>query len=311
MRNYFEKNKFIITGGDGFLGKHVVNYFIKNNVPQENIYVPKSSNYDLRNEDDVKKLLKKNYIIIHLASNVGGLGKGLNKDADYFYDNAIMSLNLFKIGRDVGVKKIVGIGTILQYPDDISIPFKEKQIFDGYPSDLTDPYASGKNIMVKASNFFRSQYNFNSMVLILPNLYGPGDDFNPKSSHVVPSLIFKVNKAKIHNQNSIKVWGDGKSSRDFLYVKDAAEGIFLATKFGKNLNLLNIGSGKITTIKDLTEKICKLMNFNGKIVWEVKKEINNKNNQLDISLAKKNINFVSKTKLIDGLKETINSYLKN
>jgi len=307
----FINNKFLVTGGDGFLGKHVVENLINNGVPLNNIFIPKSKDFDLRKPFDAKKIVKKDQIVIHLAANVGGLGKGLNKAGDYFYDNAIMALNLIKIGNDVGIKKFIGVGSILQYPENIPIPYEEKKIFSGCPSGITAPYGLGKNVMLNASQFFQDQYKFNSINLILPNLYGPGDDFNPSSSHVVSSLIYKINEAKMNNYNSIKVWGDGSASREFMFVKDAAEAIFLVAKYKNKKNILNIGSGIIITIKELLKTIIELMDYSGNIEWDKQKQVGKKINQLDVNLAIKEINFKSRTTLKTGIKETLKWYYKN
>ena len=310
MISNFKKNKFLITGGNGFLGKHVIKYFISKKIPLENIKVPSTSTYDLRIQSDVKKLLKKGQIVIHLASNVGGLGKGLKKDADYYYDNAIMGLNLIKIGKDVGIKKFVGVGSILQYSSEAKLPLQENEILQGNPSGITAPYGLGKNVILHSSIFFKRQYNLDCINLILPNLYGPGDDFNPISSHVVASLIHKIYIAKTKKMKSINVWGNGMVSREFLFVKDAAEAIYLASKNSTKSFVLNIGSGKPTTIKGLTYEICKLMNYSGDINWESTKETGVLANFLETSLSKSELKFSCKTKLTDGLKKTINWYMK-
>jgi GDP-L-fucose synthase len=309
--NSFIKNKYLITGGHGFLGKHVVDNLIKKGVPLENISIPNSSKIDLRNINDVKKIILKNQIVIHLAANVGGLGKGLNKSADYFYDNSMMALNMIKIGNDKGIKKFIGVGSILQYPENTPFPFKEKSLFDTFPSGVTAPYALGKNVMLYASNFFYEQYKFDNVNVILPNLYGPGDDFNPASSHVIASLIYKINKAKINNDNSIKVWGNGNVFKEFMFVKDAAEAILLLTKTNCKTKIFNIGSGVSTSIKSLTYLIAKLMNFYGKIEWEKQEQEGTRKNQLDSELAIKELDFKTKTSLELGIQDTIRWYYNN
>lgn len=311
MNSIFKKNIFVITGGNGFLGRHVVDYFLKKKIPKENIIIPTKKKLDLRIQSNVEKLLRKNQIIIHLASNVGGIGKGLEKDADYFYDNAIMALNLIKIGKDVGIKKFVGVGSILQYPKDAHLPLKEEQIWKGAPLGITAPYSHGKNIMLQSSVYFNNQYNLDCINLILPNLYGPGDDFNPISSHVIASLIQKVYKAKTKKEKHIDVWGDGSISREFVYVKDAAEAIYFATKKNLGIQILNIGSGVSTNISSVINEICTIMNYNGVVNWNHTKQTGVKENYLDISESRKKLKFFCKTGLNHGLKKTIEWYIKN
>ena len=309
--NKFTNNHFVITGGNGFLGKHVVEELKQIGVFSKNIKVISSNTSDLRNIDNVRKILKENDIVIHLAAKVGGLAVNINKQADFFYENAIMAMNMIQVGNEVGIKKFVGIGSIWEYPDKLAIPFKETSLWDGYPAEITAPYGLAKKVMLMMSQFYKDQYNLNCIHLLLTNLYGPGDDFNPSSSHVIPSLIYKIDKARSLKKTIIDVWGDGSASRELLYVKDAAEAIILATKFYDNKSPLNIGSGHRITIKDLVFSIIDLMNFRGEVKWDITKVVGQKFNQFDVSLAKEKINFEAKTSLINGLNDTIYWYMQS
>ena len=307
-----DNNKYIITGGNGFLGQHVVKKLIQLNVDRNNIFVPRSKQYDLRSLNVVRKLLKKDYIVIHLAAKLGGISVNINKQGDFFYDNAIMSLNLIKVGNDVGIKKFVGIGSIWEYPDITEAPFKEEKLWDGYPAEVTAAYGMAKKVMLLASQNFYDQYKFNAIHLLLTNLYGPGDSFDPTNSHVIPAIILKVDYAKKNNLDYINVWGDGSASRELLYVKDAADAIIMATqKYNKKFPI-NIGTGKQTTIKELVTVISSLMGFKGFVKWQTDKLVGQKINQFNVDKAKTEFNFTSKTDLLYGLKATIkNFYISN
>ena len=307
-----DNNKYIITGGNGFLGQHVVKKLIQLKVDRNNILIPRSAKYDLRSLNTVKKLLQKDCIVIHLAAKLGGITANINKQGDFFYDNSIMALNLIKVGNDVGIKKFVGIGSIWEYPDVTEAPFTEEKLWDGFPVNITAPYGMAKKVMLLASQNFNDQYNFNAIHLLLTNLYGPGDSFDPTNSHVIPSIILKIDYANKNNLDYINVWGDGAASRELLYVKDAANAIILATeKYNKKFPV-NIGTGKQTKIKELVKIISSLMGFKGQIKWQTDKLVGQKINQFNIDRAKKEFDFVAKTSLINGLKETIKDfYLKS
>ena len=252
--------------------------------------------------------MQKNQIVIHLAAKLGGISVNRNSQADFFYDNSIMALNLIKEGQKKGIKKFLGIGSIWEYPDNLKAPFKEKSIWNGYPAEITAPYGLAKRFMLTASDFYSKQYKLDTSHLLLTNLYGPGDNFDPKKSHVIPSLINKIYDAKIKNKKSISVWGDGSASRDLLFVKDAARAITIAA-FKSNISEpINIGSGKETTIKELVKILFELMGYNGKVKWKIDALIGQKNNRLDTSKSKQILKFSPKFKLVEGLKETIKSY---
>jgi len=298
--------KIIVTGGAGFLGTHLVNQLLKKGVPKENIFVPKSENYDLRKEKDIKRMFSdfKADIVIHLAAKVGGIGLNREKPGELFYDNLIMGIQVMEQARLNNIEKFVALGTICAYPKFTPVPFKEKDLWNGYPEETNAPYGLAKKMMLIQSQAYRQQYGFNSIFLLPVNLYGPGDNFDPSSSHVIPALIKKC----IDAEEKISVWGTGKASREFLYVEDAAEGIILATEKYNKSEPVNLGAGFEITIKDLVEKIAKLTGFKGKIEWDHSKPDGQPRRMLDVSKAKKEFNFTAKTNFDEGLKKTIEWY---
>ncbi len=305
------EKKFVVTGGAGFLGKHVCLKLAEFGVHEDNIFVPRSAEYDLRRLDDCKRIMGKGNIVIHLAAKVGGLWAHVNKQADFFYDNAMMSLNMVHAAHQVGVEKFVGLGTVCEYPDEISIPFKESDLWAGYPSKITAPYGLGKKAMLVAGDAYRHQYGLNAIHLLLINIYGPGDDFDPATSHAVPSLIRRVREARETKQEYLEVWGDGTASRELLYVEDAAEAIVLAAESYNKAEPINIGSGVEIPIADLAEKICKQMKFKGHIKWDTSKIGGQHRRQLDISQAKNEFGFKARTPFDQGLQKTIEWFMKH
>jgi len=301
------KNKrIIVTGGAGFLGKHLVKKLIERGVPKENIFVPNFKEYDLRKEQDIKRMFSdfKADIVIHLAAKVGGIGFNREKPGELFYDNLIMGIQVMEQARLNNIEKFVALGTICAYPKFTPVPFKEKDLWNGYPEETNAPYGLAKKMLLVQSQAYRQQYGFNSIFLLPVNLYGPGDNFDPSSSHVIPALIKKCVDAK----EKINVWGTGKASREFLYVEDAAEGIILATEKYNKSEPVNLGAGFEITIKDLVEKIAKLTGFKGKIEWDHSKPDGQPRRMLDVSKAKKEFNFTAKTNFDKGLKKTIEWY---
>jgi len=301
------KNKrIIVTGGAGFLGKHLVKKLIKRGIPKENIFIPRFKEYDLRKEKDIKRMFSdfKADIVIHLAGIVGGIGFNREKPGELFYDNLIMGIQLIEQARLNKIEKFVAIGTICAYPKFTPVPFKEKDLWNGYPEETNAPYGLAKKMLLVQSQAYRQQYGFNSIFLLPVNLYGPGDNFDPKSSHVIPALIKKCVDAK----EKITVWGTGKASREFLYVEDAAEGIILATEKYDKSEPVNLGAGFEITIKDLVEKIAKLTGFKGEIEWDHSKPDGQPRRMLDVSKAKKEFDFTAKTNFDEGLKKTIEWY---
>lgn len=305
--NFWEGKKVVITGGNGFLGRHLVEK-IKSQNPKS-VFVPDRSEYDLRKYEDCLKVAKKGDVIIHLAANVGGIGYNREFPATLFDDNILMGTFMMMAARDAGVKKYVALGTICAYPKFTPVPFKEENLWDGYPEETNAPYGLAKKMQLVQSEAYRQQYGFNSIFLLPVNLYGPGDNFDPKSSHVIPALIRKFVEAKENGDKEVVVWGTGKASREFLYVDDAAKAIMLATEKYNKSEPVNLGAGFEITIKDLANLIKKLTDYGGKIVWDRSKPDGQPRRMLDVTKAKKEFGFQASTSFEDGLRKTIDWYI--
>ena len=303
--------KIIVTGGAGFLGKFVVNKL--NDAGCKKILVPKIEEYDLRNINAIRKMYKdfQADIVIHLAAIVGGIGANRENPGSFFYDNLIMGIQLMEEARLNNIEKFVALGTICAYPKFTPIPFKEENLWDGYPEETNAPYGLAKKMLLVQSQAYRKQYGFNSIFLLPVNLYGPGDNFDPKSSHVIPALIKKFYEAKKNNDKEVIVWGTGKATREFLYVEDCAEAIVLATQKYDKPDPVNIGAGFEISIKDLAEKIKDIFKYNGKIIWDTSKPDGQPRRCLDTSKALNEFGFKAKTTFDIGLKKTIDWYVKN
>ena len=311
MINLSDK-KILITGAHGFLGKHLIeNLLEKRKVPRENLFLPTFEELDLRKWENCQKAVKGQDVVIHLAAKVGGIGLNREIPGEMFYDNTKMGIQLMEAARQVGVGKFVALGTICCYPKFTPVPFKENDLWNGYPEETNAPYGLAKKMLLVQGQAYRQQYGFNSIFLMPTNLYGPGDNFNPKSSHVIPALIRKVVEVKKENKNYIEVWGTGKATREFLYVEDAAEGIILATEKYNKPDPVNLGSGMEISIKDSVKLICKLMDFKGGIRWDASKPDGQPRRMLDTSRAEKEFGFKAQTDFAKGLKKTIEWYLKN
>ena len=307
-----KKKKILITGADGFVGKHLVkNLLEKRKIPKENLYLPTFEDLDLRKWQDCQKAIKGQDIVIHLAARVGGIGLNREIPGEMFYDNAVMSIQLMEAARQAGIGKFVAISTICSYPKFTPVPFKEENLWSGYPEETNAPYGLAKKMSLVQAQAYRQQYGFNAIYLLPANMYGPGDSFDPKKSHVIAALIRKVHQAKKEGKDYIEVWGSGKATREFLYVEDGAEGIILATEKYDKPEPVNLGSGMEISIKDLAQLICKLMDFKGKIRWDVSKPDGQPRRRVDVSRAKKEFSFVAKTNLEEGLKKTIQWYEEN
>ncbi|PJE51195.1 MAG: GDP-fucose synthetase [Candidatus Yanofskybacteria bacterium CG10_big_fil_rev_8_21_14_0_10_36_16] len=301
-------NKILLTGGAGFLGKHVFKELVKTGVSTTNIFVPDSKKMDLRKWENCKKAVVGKDIVIHLAARVGGIGFNRDNPATLFYDNLMMSAQLMEAARLAKVRKFVAVGTICSYPKFTPIPFKEKDLWDGYPEETNAPYGLAKKMMLVQAQAYQKQYGFNAINLMQVNLYGPGDNFDLKSSHVIPALINKFVDAVKTNKKEIEVWGTGKATREFLYVEDAAQGIVLATQKYNKPDPVNLGSGMEISIKDLVRLIADITGFKGKIVWDKTKPDGQPRRRLNVSLAKKEFGFKATTSFKEGLKKTIEWY---
>ncbi len=300
--------KIIVTGGAGFLGRNVVSKLSERGCSK--VFVPLIEEYDLRNIESIKKLyaMAKPDVIIHLAAVVGGIGANRENPGSFFYDNLIMGIQLMEQARLENIEKFVAIGTICSYPKFTPVPFREEDLWNGYPEETNAPYGLAKKMLLVQSQAYRQQYGFNSIFLLPVNLYGPGDNFDPESSHVIPALIKKFYEAKVNNSPEVIVWGTGKATREFLYVADCAEAIALAAEKYDKSDPVNIGAGFEISIMELAEKISGIMDYEGRIVWDTDKPDGQPRRCLDTSRAQKEFGFVAKTGFELGLKNTIDWY---
>jgi len=311
-KEFWEGKKVLVTGGAGFLGSHLTENLISiRGVNPENIRIPRSSEYDLRTYENCEKVIKDMDIAIHLAAKVGGIGYNKKFPGVLFYDNAIMGIQLIEAARKANVEKLVIIGTVCAYPKFTPVPFKEDDLWNGYPEETNAPYGIAKKILLTQAQSYREQYGLNSIYLLPVNLYGPRDNFHPEYSHVIPALIQKMVEAKREGEKEVVVWGTGKASREFLYVEDAAEGIIKATELYSKPKPVNLGTGSEITIKDLVTLIAKLTDFHGDLIWDTSKPDGQPRRRLDTGRAKREFCFEAQIKLEDGLKRTIDWYTKH
>ena len=298
----------LVTGGNGFLGSNVVNILKEKNV--KDIIIPSSKSHDLRKIENCRDVVKNVDIIFHLAAHVGGIGLNREKPGELFYDNLMMGTQLLHEAQLANVEKFVALGTVCSYPKFTEIPFSETSIWDGYPEETNAPYGLAKKMLLVQSQAYRQQFNFKSIVVIPTNLYGPNDNFDPSSSHVIPALILKILDAKKNNLDNVIVWGDGSPTRDFMYVADAANGIILsAEKYDEELPL-NLGSAEEISIKNLANLICKIINYDGKLTWDKTKPNGQPRRCVSYERAKEKLGFEPKTHLEDGIKKTIEWFLE-
>jgi len=317
--DFWKSKKVLVTGGAGFLGSHLVKKLKQRGC--ENIFIPLIEKYNLIDIEAIKRLYQdaKPDIVIHLAAVVGGIGANRENPGKFFYDNIMMGVQMMEQGRQFGVEKFVALGTICCYPKFTPVPFKEEDLWNGYPEETNAPYGLAKKMLLVQSQAYRQQYGFDSIFLMPVNLYGPGDNFDPQSSHVIPAIIKKCFDAQKSSTNSpftihhspITVWGTGKPTREFLYVEDAAEGILLATEKYNKSDPINLGAGFEISIRDLVRLIAKLTGFKGKIVWDTAKPDGQPRRCLDTSKAEKEFGFKAKTLFEEGLKRTIEWYRNN
>ena len=311
---FWRGKRVIVTGGAGFLGSYVVKALQARGAAEVN--VPRKQQYDLRQREAILELLNDTQsantdvvdIVIHLAASVGGIGANRAHPADFFYDNLMMGVQLMHESWRAGVEKFVAIGTVCAYPKFAPIPFQEDNLWDGYPEETNAPYGLAKKMMLVQSQTYREQYGFNSIFLLPVNLYGPGDNFDLETSHVIPALIRKCLEAKQRGDDHVVVWGDGSPTREFLYAEDAAEGILLATERYSDSAPVNIGSSFEISIRELVETIARLTGFEGRIEWDTSKPNGQPRRKLDVSRAKACFGFESQASFEEGLRETIAWY---
>jgi len=306
MESFWKDKKIMVTGGAGFLGSFVVEKLKEKSATE--IFVPRRDEYDLRQKEVCEEVVKGIDIIIHLAANVGGIGLNQEKPGELFHDNIMMGVQLMEAARKACVKKFVAIGTVCAYPKYTEVPFKEDDLWKGYPEETNAPYGLAKKMLLVQAQAYRQQYGFNAIFILPANLYGPRDNFDPRSSHVIPALIKKCFDAIDNGDKEIVIWGDGSPSREFLFVEDAAEAIVLAAEKYNNPEPVNIGTSNEITIKELVEKIVDYTGFKGEIKWDTSKPGGQPRRKLDVSRALNGFGFSSKIDFDEGLKKTIDWY---
>ena len=337
IKDFWKNKRVIVTGGAGFLGSFITQKLIERDTAD--ILIPRIEYYDLTDHNTISRLLSEamldadqrpaylnlegfsptglpdlkpeDLIIIHLAAHVGGIGVNLEHPAEFFYDNLMMGVQLMHQAWQRGVGKFVALGTVCAYPKYTPVPFKEDDLWAGYPEETNAPYGLAKKMMLVQAQAYHQQYGFNAIFLLPVNLYGPRDNFNPVSSHVIPALIRKCFEAQVHGDKEIIVWGDGSPTREFLYVEDAAEGILLASEKYNGSDPVNLGSGHEISIKDLAEMIAWLTGFKGKLVWDTTKPNGQPRRGLDISRAEKLFGFRAAMPFEEGLRRTVEWYSQN
>jgi len=340
VNSFWKDRRVIVTGGAGFLGSFLVEKLIQRGA--EDILIPRIEHYNLVDREDIRRLLDdallpvenrpshlqpshlptfqlsnlstfdpSNLVILHLAAKVGGIGANREHPAEFFYDNLMMGVELMHQAWQRGIGKFVALGTVCAYPKFTPVPFHEDDLWNGYPEETNAPYGLAKKMLLVQAQAYRQQYGFNAIFLLPVNLYGPGDNFNPASSHVIPALIRKCLEAQERGEKEIVAWGDGSPTREFLYVEDAAEGILLATEKYNGAEPVNLGTGFEISIKDLVEMIARLAGFTGKLVWDTSKPNGQPRRGLDVSRAVKLFGFRASTPFEEGLRQTIEWYRQN
>jgi GDP-L-fucose synthase len=307
MSSFWNGRRVVITGGAGFLGSFVVGRLREAGA---SVFIPRSADYDLVDRAAARRLLAdaRPEMVIHLAARVGGIGANRSNPGRFLFENAMMGLQLFEECRLAKVPKLVALGTICAYPKFAPVPFKEDDLWNGYPEETNAPYGVAKKMMLVQSEGYRQQYGMNSVVLFPVNLYGPRDNFDLESSHVIPAMIRKFVGARTRGEPEVTLWGDGSPTREFLYVDDAAEGILLAAERYDSSDPVNLGNGVEITIRDLATKIAAAARYEGRFVWDSSKPNGQPRRQLDVTRARERFGFVAKTTFDDGLRATVDYY---
>jgi GDP-L-fucose synthase len=305
---FWTERTVLVTGGAGFLGTHVVRKIQAHGSPA--VIVPRSRDFDLRDQAAIIRLFEQTRpdLVIHLAAVVGGIGANRQHPGQFFYDNAIMGLQLIEQARFFSIEKVVVLGTVCSYPKFTPVPFREADLWNGYPEETNAPYGLAKKMLLAQAQAYRQEYGLNAIYLLPVNLYGPGDNFDPETSHVIPALIRKCQEAVEGGQDEVVVWGTGQASREFLYVEDAAEAIVLASEHYDDPEPVNLGSGREISIKELVELIAELMGFRGRLVWDTTKPDGQPRRCLDTSRAEQAFGFRARTDFREGLQRTIAWY---
>lgn len=315
---FWQSKRVIVTGGAGFLGSFVIEKLKGRGA--NDIFIPRIEDYDLTDRDSIKRLFDntlgdgfdaRNMLIIHLAANVGGIGANREHPAEFFYDNLMMGVELMHQAWKRGLGKFVAIGTVCAYPKFTPVPFKEDDLWIGYPEETNAPYGLAKKMMLVQAQAYRQQYGFNAIYLLPVNLYGPRDNFNLQTSHVIPALIRKAIEAQERGDKELVAWGDGSPTREFLYVEDAADGIVTAAEKYNGSEPVNLGSGYEISIKDLTEMVIRLTGFEGKLVWDTEKPNGQPRRGLDVSRAKEYFGWQAQVPFEEGMRRTIEWFKEN
>jgi len=311
MADYWSERRVVVTGGHGFLGSYVVEALRARGAAH--VFAPERERYDLRQLDAVEGMYRETRpnVVIHLAAVVGGIGANRERPGEFFYDNLIMGAQLMEVARRIGVDKFVAIGTVCAYPKHTPVPFKEEDLWNGYPEETNAPYGLAKKMLLVQAQAYRQQFAFNCIYLLPVNLYGPRDNFDPKASHVIPALIKKCIEARESGTKEIVVWGDGSPTREFLYVADAAEGIVLAAEHYQKPDPVNLGSAFEISIRDLVHLIAKLSRFEGRIRWDTSQPNGQPRRKLDTGRAEQEFGFRARVTFEDGLRKTVSWYEAN
>jgi GDP-L-fucose synthase len=307
----FKNLRITVTGGQGFLGRHVVAELLKHGADRDKIYCPNSKDLDLRKPQDAFRAVDGKDLVIHLAARVGGIGLNQKKPADLVYDNAMMGMNVINESFKAGVKKLVVAGTVCAYPKFTPTPFRETELWNGYPEETNAPYGVAKKLLLVALQSYRAQHGLSGVFLLPANLYGPWDNFDLESSHVIPAMVRKFIEAKQRNLDAVELWGDGSPSREFLFVEDCARGFALAALHFDGPEPINLGTHEETQIKTLAETIKSVIGFEGRIDWNTSRPNGQPKRQLDVSRAREAFGFQAEVSLRIGLQKTVDWYLKN